>query len=148
MVKCYTKQRKDGSNYTTCNKDIKENKPKPKPKPSIDKDLFLDVSKVLTEVAKRKADEKYKSYTIEELKRSAKNWAKVNRFKLKGINNISRKGLITLHTKEKVSMDFLKFNIREIPKYTSTMSGKKQISGGQSQVKEFKINKDKPFKKK
>jgi len=32
-LKCYTKQRKDGSSYTTCNKDIKENKPKPKPKP-------------------------------------------------------------------------------------------------------------------
>jgi len=32
-LKCYTKQRKDGSSYTTCNKDIKQNKPKPKPKP-------------------------------------------------------------------------------------------------------------------
>ena len=67
MVKCYTKNRKDGSKYITCNKDIKGNKPAPKkpapkkpaPKkpapPPVDTNLFLEVSKVLTEVEKRNA---------------------------------------------------------------------------------------------
>ena len=32
-LKCYTKPRKDGSKYTTCNKDIKENKGHKKPGP-------------------------------------------------------------------------------------------------------------------
>ncbi len=145
MVKCYTKNRKDGSKYITCNKDIKENKSKPPPKkpPPIDKDLFLEVSSVLTDVAKTKAQEKYKSYTTEEMRRGAKNWAKVNKLRIKGINNLSRKGLLSLYTKEKVSMDFLKFNIKKGPQYYSTMSGtKKNIN-----IPDFFLDKSKPFKK-
>lgn len=148
MVKCYTKNRKDGSKYITCNKDIKGNKPAPKkpaPKkpapPPVDTNLFLEVSKVLTEVAKRKADEKYKKYTIFELKRGAKNWAKVNKVRIQGINSISRNGLITLYTKQKVSMDFLKYNITKGPQYYSTMSGKKRNIN----TPDFYIDKDKSF---
>jgi len=140
MVKCYTKNRKDGTKYVTCNKDIKENKPKPKP-PPVDKDLFLEVSKVLSDVGKRKAQEKYKKYNMFELKRGAKNWAKVNKVKIKGINSISRNGLITLYVREKVSLDFLKFNIRKGPQYYSTMSGKRRNIN----IPDIFIDKDNPF---
>ncbi len=80
----------------------------------------------------KKAPEKsIEDYTDEALRKGAKNWAKVNEVKIKGISNLSRKGLLSLFKKEKVSIDFLKFNIRKSPVYTSTMSGTKQKSGGQ-----------------
>ena len=67
-------------------------------------------------------------YTDEELRRAGKNWAKVQGVRVKGIQNLSRKGLLSLFKKEKVSMDFLKFKIIKKPQYTSTLSGTKKVS--------------------
>lgn len=45
-LKCYNRQRKDGSSYTTCNKDIKENKPKAPPKKNlISKKVKINIKK-------------------------------------------------------------------------------------------------------
>ena len=131
MVKCYTKQRKDGTNYTTCNKNIEGNKPKPKPKVAVKQ----AVAKI--------ENKKYSSYTIEQLKRGAKNWAKVKRVKIKGINNISRNGLEKLFVKEKISLDFLKFNIKENKSLYAALEADLK---GEKPPKQFFIDKKKPFK--
>jgi len=63
MVKCYTKNRKDGSKYTTCNKDIKENKSKPPPKKSPPKTttkealqgMPLDIGSKIRDIQKKKS---------------------------------------------------------------------------------------------
>jgi len=68
-------------------------------------------------------------YTDEQLRLGAKNWAKVQGVKIKGIQNLSRKGLLTLFEKEKVSMDFLKFKIKKKVQYTSSFAG-----GGQKTI--------------
>tara|TARA_R110000851_G_scaffold281384_1_gene434830 strand:+ start:112 stop:642 length:531 start_codon:yes stop_codon:yes gene_type:complete len=79
--------------------------------------------------ATKSANKSIEDYTDEELRKGAKNWAKVQGFKIKGIQNLSRKGLLTLFQKEKVSMDFLKFKIQKRIQYTSGMG-----SGGQKIV--------------
>ena len=66
-------------------------------------------------------------YSDDQLRKGAKNWAKVQRVKIKGINNLSRKGLLTLFKKEKVSMDFLKFKIKKKIVYTSGSAGGGQV---------------------
>ena len=68
-------------------------------------------------------------YTDEELRKGAKNWAKVNELKIKVISNLSRIGLLKLWTEQKIPMDFLKYKIKKKIQYTSGMAG-----GGQKVI--------------
>lgn len=90
MPKCYTKKRNDGSNYTTCNKNITENQSKSKSKPKMKKeDEVRPVDKNIPTI-KPKTYKKWEDYEVnQKLMSKWKNWSKKEQaiFRSNSINN-------------------------------------------------------------
>ena len=75
------------------NKNIPRNDFDDKADETTDKDLFLQVSQVMTEKAKKDKLEKFKDFTIEDLRSGLRKYGREKNIRQKGINNASRESM-------------------------------------------------------
>ena len=74
----------------------------------MDKDLFLQVSQVMSDKAKRDKLEKFKDFTIEDLRSGMRKYGREKNIRQKGINNASREGIEKFILSKNIPLSYFK----------------------------------------
>ncbi len=82
--------------------------PEPTIEEVMDKDLFLRVSKVMTEKAKEEKLEKFKDLTIEDLRSGMRKFGREKNIRQKGINNASRESIEKFILSKNIPLSYFK----------------------------------------